>query len=198
MAAVDHSVGADESDERLVHAARSGERAALERLVRRYQRAAYVVALAVLGTPDAAEDAAQDAFIKAIARLDTCEKPERFAAWFLTIVRNHARNAVMARAVRRAEPLDEAGRFERSRLPDPAAESERRALGVQLCEALDTLNERQREVVLLHDLDGFRHEDIAAALGISTVLSRQILFQARRALRLRLEPPGAAGDDHGP
>jgi RNA polymerase sigma factor (sigma-70 family) len=57
----------------------------------------------------------------------------------------------------------------------------------QLLRALDRLDDRQREVVLLHDLEGCSHGEIAEALGVSEVNSRQLLFTARKVMRDELE-----------
>ena len=78
----------------LVARARRGEPAAFEALVRRHYRAAFAVALAVLGNRMDAEDVCQDAFVVAAERLDECRQPEKFAAWLLQVVRNRARNYV--------------------------------------------------------------------------------------------------------
>jgi RNA polymerase sigma factor (sigma-70 family) len=64
----------------------------------------------------------------------------------------------------------------------------------RLLEAMAVLGSNEREVVLLHDLEGWTHAEIAEALDISVVMSRQHLFQARRELRTHLDPP--AEDEH--
>ena len=167
-------------DARLVHLSRSGDAAAFEALVRRHLRAAHAIALAITGEPADVEDVCQDAFITALERLDDCREPERFAAWLLKIVRNRARNYMRDRAARRAALL---GVPPPATGAEPAHDAERSDLRDRLTAALSTLPEIQREVVLLHDLEGWRHREVAAALGISEGMSRQHLFNARRALR---------------
>jgi RNA polymerase sigma-70 factor (ECF subfamily) len=69
---------------------------------------------------------------------------------------------------------------------NPAGDVERAALRSRLESALQGITEIQREVVLLHDLHGWKHREIADALDISEGMSRQHLMAARRALRERL------------
>jgi RNA polymerase sigma-70 factor (ECF subfamily) len=172
-----------ESDASLVARARRGEESAFEALVRRHLRAAMAVGLSVLRDVTEAEDVAQESLIAAWQAIDDCRDPERFVAWLLTIVRNRARNRLAAKKVR--APTDvvlEAQSF------DPL---ERVGERQRLLAGLETLPQVQREVVLLHDLESWTHAEIAVALGLTEVNSRQNLFVARRALRAFLGQDGA-------
>ena len=169
-----------DTDRTLVGRARQGEVSAFDVLVRRHYRAAFGVALAILGRRADAEDACQDAWVKALEKLDTCREPDRFVFWLLQIVRNRARNLLESRRVRATEPL-EADSV--AAIGDPKADLVRERLRIRLEGALRTVSEIQREIVLLHDLEGWHHRDVAESLGISEVMSRQHLFQARRRLR---------------
>ena len=80
------------TDALLVRRARRGDAAAFEALVRKHYRAAYAIAFGVLGSAMDAEDACQDAFVKALERLDEIRDPNRFGPWLQQIVRNRARN----------------------------------------------------------------------------------------------------------
>lgn len=164
----------------LVRRAVSGDPGAFDGLARAFLRPAYAVALAVLGRPADAEDVAQETLAAALERIDTCRDPRRFGAWLLRSTRNRALNWL-----------------ERRRLSDVPASGasagdahegggERGALRRELLAALEGLPPVQREIVLLHDLEGWTHAEIAAALDISEVSSRQHLFVARRTLRSRL------------
>ncbi|MGQ0764288.1 MAG: RNA polymerase sigma factor [Gemmatimonadota bacterium] len=173
---------AELSDATLVARAREGDESAFEKLVRRHYRAAFSIALSRLGNRMDAEDVCQDAFIKALDRLDDCRDPSRFAGWLLQIVRNTAHNTASRSRLRNADELDE--RFEAgSGKADAARELELGELGERLESALQELTPTQREVVLLHDLEGWEHRRIAGVVGCSEVMSRQHLFQARRRLR---------------
>lgn len=185
-----------ESDARLVARARAGDAQAFEDLVRRHLRAAHAVALGVLGNPADAEDVSQDAFLAALERLEECRDPERFAAWLLRIVRNKALNARESRSLRTGEPLEPGDSRAWTAADDPARDTERSELRERLLAALAELTPAQREVVLLHDLEGFKHREIAELLGTSEGAARVQLFQARRALRRLLES-GDRGDRDG-
>ncbi len=172
------------SDGELVRRALKGRTEAFAALVARYLRAAYAVALARTGDPHDAEDVAQDAFVLALERLAQCRDPERFAGWLLEIVRNRALNHVRGRNLRDAAPLETAAGA--AGAGDPAGEAERAAIRADLLEALDGLGPVQREVLLLHDLEGWRHREIAARLDLPVGTSRYHLHEARRTMRERL------------
>ncbi len=124
--------------------------------------------------------------VAALTRIDTCREPERFGAWLLRSVRNRAYNWLEHRRLADVAPaapdVADAGR---------EGDGERGALRRQLLEALEAVSPVQREVVLLHDLEGWTHAEIAAALALTEVNSRQHLFTARRLLRARLQDPAA-------
>jgi RNA polymerase sigma-70 factor (ECF subfamily) len=175
--------GSDLPDAILVERARRGEAEAFEALVRRHYRAAYAVALASLGSAMDAEDVCQDSFVRAIERLDGLRRPERFAAWLLQIVRNRARNYHNYRRVRSTTPLEAVSTASEE---DTARASEQSDLQEDLESALSELSEIQREIVLLHDMEGWKHREIAERLDMSEGMSRQHLMVARRTLRERL------------
>jgi RNA polymerase sigma-70 factor (ECF subfamily) len=165
----------------LVCRALQGEAEAFTGLVRAYLRPAYSVALSVLRRPVDAEDVAQDAFMKAFASLESCREPSRFAAWLFQIVRNRARNLLDSRRLRDVSVDD--GKVLELAGPVPESAGMREAL----VSALAELDVEKREVVLLHDLENWTHAEIAQALNITEVHSRQHLFRARQILRARLD-----------
>lgn len=170
-----------EKQKSLVQQAKQGDSHAMETLIRAYLRASYAVALAVVGRPADAEDVAQDAFVRAMERLDTCRDDAKFGGWLLQIVRNRARNHLAWRRLRDI-PKDSTPK----ELVSPGNAPEL-ALRTELLNALDVLSPVQREVVLLHDLEGWTHPEIADTLGISAVMSRQHLFHSRRIVRNKLD-----------
>lgn len=168
------------TDAELVARTCTGDATAFEALVRRHYRAAFSVALAHTGNHADAEDVCHDALVRAGERLEDCRQPDRFPQWLCAIVRNRAHNAVARAQVRRASPLEP----ETAVSPEsPERDAERSDLRRRLLEALASLPAVQREVVLLHDLHGWSHEEIAGAIGTSSGMSRQHLFKARKRLR---------------
>ncbi len=167
----------------MVRRARQGDEFAFGLLVRRYQRAAYSVAYSVTGRHEDAEDAAQESFLVALQRLDECRSPEKFAGWLMTIVRNRSRNLVRRESLREMDPVP-IGASARGPMPDRVTET--RELRSRLEEALEGLSEVQREIVLLHDLEGWKHREIAERLDLPSGTVRSHLHFARKALRRTL------------
>ena len=174
----------ESTDEELVHRTLAGEQNAFEGLVRRHRRAALARALAILNDPADAEDIAQEAFVHAYEQLATCRHPDRFAAWLLTIVHRRSLNRLRGDRRRRIAPLDET--IPAGRSDAPIANLERAELRSRLLAALGRLAPIQREVVLLADVEHWPHDRIAAATGISVLMSRRHLSDARRKLRALL------------
>lgn len=170
-------------DGELVRRTRAGEERAFGTLVRRYRRAAYSVALSVTGRHEDAEDAAQESFLAALERLDGCRNPDRFSAWFLTIVKNRSLNLVRKERLRQGEPIPFGVA---SREPGPARSMERSELRERLDRAMGKLTQIQREVLLLHDMEGWKHREIAGKLDMPAGTVRSHLHYARKQLRILL------------
>ncbi|OLC08966.1 MAG: hypothetical protein AUH42_00205 [Gemmatimonadetes bacterium 13_1_40CM_70_11] len=173
--------------------ARAGDRAAFGTLVERFAPQARRVARAVLQNPDDADDAAQDAFLSALVKLDQYDPRRPFGPWLMRIVANAATDRRRRRAVRQTEPLapelatGREGGWGAGGASRPNHEAERRALGERLRLALAQLPERRRMAVVLFDVEGYSHAEIAAILGIPEGTARSEVFHARRALRALLQ-----------
>jgi RNA polymerase sigma-70 factor (ECF subfamily) len=175
---------AEPSDADLVARAQDGDASAFESLVKRHIRAAHAVALAVLGENADADDAVQDGFLSAMQHLDSCSPAEKFRAWLLTIVRNRAFDLKRRGRVRSVEMLEEG--TAQTHEPSPLDLAERSELNAQLSAAIDTLTDTQREVLMMHDVEGWKHADIAGLLGLAESTVRVHLLHARRRLRAQL------------
>lgn len=166
------------SDERgLVLAAQRGEREAFSMLVRTHERRAYAVARAIVVNHEDAEDAVQEAFLHAYRALHRFLPDQAFGAWLHRIVANAALDITRRRKVRDADELPETVA---SPFRDPAEASE---LATRLRDALATLPVRQRSVIVLHDVEGFKHAEIGTMLGIPEGTARSDLHYARSHLR---------------
>ncbi len=165
----------------LVLAAQRGEAAAFSELVRRHQRRAYAVARAIVITHEDAEDAVQDAFLHAYRALHRFLPDQAFGAWLHRIVANASLDITRRRKVRDADELPETIA---SPFRDPAESAELRGL---LRDALAQLPVRQRSVIVLHDVEGFKHAEIGQLLGIPEGTARSDLHYARSALRRLLK-----------
>jgi len=165
----------------LVLAAQRGEMEAFSELVRRHQRRAYAVARAIVITHEDAEDAVQDAFLHAYRALHRFLPDQAFGAWLHRIVANASLDITRRRKVRDADELPETVA---SPFRDPAESAE---LRTRLRDALAQLPVRQRSVIVLHDVEGFKHAEIGKLLGIPEGTARSDLHYARSALRRLLE-----------
>jgi RNA polymerase sigma-70 factor (ECF subfamily) len=183
-----------ESDAALVARVRLGDAAAFEVLMRRHFRLAYLVALARVNNTADAEDICQDAFVSAWQNIHSCRDPDRFASWLSRIVRNTAHNRGDYIRVRATEEIGQA-----ARTPAPDASDRlvlQGELRVKLMAALSQLSPVQREVVLMHDLEGWTHAELARQLELSEVMSRRHLSDARKKLRGILGDYATLRPDH--
>ena len=176
------------SEAALIERVRAGDVAAFSGLVQRHMRAAFGIAYHVLQHREDAEDAVQQAFMAALARIDSFDITRPFGPWFARVVLNHARSARRARtrvARRQVEPIDTLD-------PSPSASPERAAEDSEIRDrvraAVATLPERQRLAVQLIDIDGYGAAEVAAMLELSPVTMRWHLMAARRTLRRLLAP----------
>lgn len=167
----------------LARAAQGGDANAFGRLVTAHAVTARQVAFAVVGTWDQAEDVVQDAVLaawQAVARFD----PTRpFRPWFLRIVSNAALDTIRRRKVRQTETLTETVS---SSEPTPDVWTDRALVREKVAAALALLPERQRVAVMLFDLEGYSHLEIAQVLEVPEGTVRSYVFHARRALRKTL------------
>lgn len=168
-------------DATLVGLALDGDAEAFEGLVRRYTRPAFAVAVGIVKEPADAEDVVQDAFIRALERLEDCRNPAKFGSWFLQIARNRAHSVRRYLGVRQAAPLDALPLAAEG--PGPHAEAVRSRLREDLAEAIADLTEVQQNVVILHDLEGWKHREIGELLDLAEGTIRAHLHHARKALR---------------
>jgi len=164
----------------LVLAAQRGSSDAFAALVRLHERRAYAVARGITATHEDAEDAVQEGFLHAYRALARFRPEQAFGAWLYRIVANAALDIGRRRKVRDTDALPDT-----VALPfrDPAESDElRRRLG----EGLAELTERQRAVLVLHDVEGFTHGEIGQMLGMPEGTARSDLHHARAALRRAL------------
>jgi RNA polymerase sigma factor (sigma-70 family) len=174
-------------DAELIGLARRGDVAAYETLVRRYREVAFRTAYLIAGSSADAEDATQEAFVKAYYALDRFRPDGEFRPWLLRIVANEARNR--RRSVRRRESLALRLAADRpsgasAQAPEAAAVSAdeaRRLLG-----ALADLPERDRLVISYRYLLELSEAETAAALGVRPGTVKSRLSRALERLRARV------------
>jgi len=161
-------------DTTLVNAAVNGDADSFTELCRRYYPAMVAVAHSILGDRHLAEDAAQQAFAKAVVKLPQLKKKAKFASWIATICRNAAKD--MARVTERLHPAENLSVPAAGTGQDDATEAVKQALGEFPIPA--------REVIFLRFYDGLSYEQISAVLGIS---EQAISGRLRRAKKQMAE-----------
>ncbi|MDX6590380.1 MAG: hypothetical protein QOI84_1654 [Solirubrobacterales bacterium] len=163
-------------DRRLVTLVREGYESAFEEIVRRYARPLDRFAAAIVG--GSSEDVTQEAFSKAHLALRGSETDIELRPWLYRIVRNTALNDLRDRppaTAELAETIPGSG--------SAAAEAERREEIDELMARLRALPDPQRAAIVMRELEGLSHDEIAAALGISGGGARQAIYRARVTLR---------------
>ena len=182
----------DSTDRDIYRAAIQGDRDAFELVIRGSSRTLFAVAYGVLQNREEAEDAVQDAFIKAWKSRWRVRDPEKFPAWLATIARHRARDiARTRRTVPFTDDVDE--------IPDPAAEDFATdqcdsAVNGQVHAALAALPETHRVALTLRYFDALDYETIEQTLGLTNGALRGILGRALQTMRKRLQPALASLD----
>ncbi len=181
----------DLPDRELVSRCRSGEMQAFNELVARHQDRIYSVIYRSCGNAEDAADVTQGAFLNAFRHLADFKGDSAFSTWIYRIAFNQLvslRRGRKPRTVSLAAPDEETPAMEPAdeRRPSDPLESEELKDKVQ--QALNLLEEGDRNIVLLRDLQGHSYDEIAAVLGIPAGTVRSRLHRARLELKSRLVP----------
>jgi RNA polymerase sigma-70 factor (ECF subfamily) len=172
-----------------------GERDLFHELIRPYERTVFLTAVSVLRDATEAEDAAQEAMIKAYRGLASFRGDAKFSTWLTTITLNEARSRLRKSARVRVESLDDRGQEEDYTpflVADwreiPSETLEREELAKHIESAIAELPPSYREVFLLRDKEEMSIVEIAQALGVTANLVKVRLFRARMMLQKQLTP----------
>lgn len=174
----------DESDATLVARVRSGDTAAYAVLVARYRVQFARYAVRMLGSREDAEEALQDAFVRAYRSIAKCDDPERFGSWLFRILVNRCRTAGTRR-----------GRRERTFVHDEVAlltaseehPAERVAWREEIQRALARLDPEQREAFLLKHVEELGYEEMSELTGVGVSALKMRVKRACERLRAMLQ-----------
>lgn len=172
-----------ETDHLLIRRAIDGDERSLRLLWSRYAPHIDAVVLRLVGDEDLAADIAQEVWMQIFRALGTFRGDAQFSTWAHRIAVNRTLNAL--RKVRRRSKL-EVEITEDSAVVE--ADGDRIFVAASIERAADRLPAGARTVFLLHDVEGYTHEDIARELGITAGASKSQLFKARAKLRRLLAP----------
>ena len=164
------------SDERLVAHVRGGSEAAFEALFDRHHRGILAFCRHMLGSAEEAEDAVQHTFMAAYRSLIGSRQPIQLRAWLYTIARNRCLSVLRAR---RETPVDDLDELPTENL---SAEVQRRQDLRDLLHDVGGLPEEQRSALVLAEVGGVSHDEIAQVLGVPRERVKALVFQARSSL----------------
>ncbi|MGA9575273.1 MAG: sigma-70 family RNA polymerase sigma factor [Lysobacterales bacterium] len=166
-----------EIDELTVAAAKRGDIRACEKIYRKFHKLAFTVAARICNNREMAQDVTQEAFISAFKRIHQYRGEAPLWAWLRRVVANHAVSAL------RKLPRHDAVELEDHMLP---GNGDQEGLGqcMDLEQALQQLDDEDRMVVWLYDVEGYKHSEIASLVGKTESYSKTRLNRARARLRI--------------
>ncbi len=178
-----------------VEAARRGDEAAFEALVRRYERPVLALTRRLCGDPDDAEEAAQEAFLAAWQGLPFFRGDAAFSTWLYRLASNASVDLLRREGRHRAAAgpsLDdeEVHVDVPSAAPGPQEAAERRELREQVAAGLERLNREQREVLVLRELHQLRYDEIAQVLDLDVGTVKSRINRGRKRLQQFLMDSG--------
>ncbi len=170
------------SEAELIQRAQEGDPQAIREIYRTYSPRVYAIVKRLAADDGLAEDWAQEAWVRIFRALGTFRGDARFTTWLHRIAVNSALHGRRwrERRVGREASIPES-------LPS-RTNSDQPLLRMRLEKAMQQLPDRMRQVLVLHDVEGYTHEDIADFLGITAGTSKSQLFKARARMRELLRP----------
>ena len=169
----------------LIERCRKGDRAALDELVRAYEKPVFNAAYRILGNPDDAADATQTVFLKALENLDRYDPKYKFFSWIYRIAVNESIN--MGKRTSRQTPLDD---YEPASNESPVREAEADDLSREIQMGLMKLNENYRTVVVLRHFTDCSYREISEILEIPEKTVKSRLYSARQLMKDQLDAQG--------
>lgn len=179
------------TESQLIRQAADGDARAIRSLYDRYAPRVFAVVRRIAGDDELAQDYAQEAWIRAVRALPTFRGDARFSTWLHRIAVNSALQALRKADTRRKREAP---------FPTDVPVAPRGGdtlLQRRLEKALDRLPEGMRQVLILHDVEGYTHEEIGDALGVAAGTSKSQLFKARAKMRELLSPLDGTTVDPG-
>ncbi len=179
----------ERSDWECVQKVQRGDADTFETLVRRHEKKIFNLLYRWLGDYDEAADVAQEVFLSAFRAIKRFRGDSSFATWLYRIGVNHAKNRQKSLQVaRQRQQATEVSDAPGDPASDPAAGVEQRERHDLVQRGLNDLDADDALIILLHDLQEFRYEEISETLNIPLGTVKSRLHRARQALRAKLAP----------
>ncbi len=185
-----------DDEARFIAALRRREPRAFNALVLRYQDRVFGLVFRILGNPDDAREVAQEVFVSVFEKIESYRGDAAISTWLFRIAVNHAKNRLKYMARRRERQKDSfddlpvgvsSGQLN-AEVPRPDQVQGRRHVATVVEKALASLDEDQRVVVVLRDVEGQSYEDIAAITGLELGTVKSRIHRARHRLKQFLLP----------
>ena len=177
-------------DDALMERIKDGEEAAFRLLVDRWEREVTAFLIHMLGSPEEAEDAVQDTFVKVFRQAGRYRPEGRFKSWLFRIAGNMARSRLRRRKIIGWLSFDPARHDAASSNPGPDGDLEASEATRAVRAAVAGLPERQRQALVLHRFQGMRYKDVAEAMQTTLPGVESLIQRALAGLRRELEGKG--------
>ena len=175
-----------QTDEFLVKGLKNGDLHAGSVLYTRHKQAVYSFCLRMLRDPAAAQDAAQETFLKMISKIQSVQQGTTLKSWLFSVARNEVLMVLRRNTIVPMEPLDD--EMEAYDPATPHSISIHSELREKISEAIGQLKPAYREAYLLRETEGMSYEEIASVTGTTVSAVKSKLFKSRTALHAMLKP----------
>ncbi len=171
----------------LVDGCRAGDAAAMETVYRTFRKPVFGIIYRHVFNRDTAEDLLQDVFIKVFANMDNVRDVKTFPAWIYRIAMNACYSHLRHSRAVGGEPVSLDAVESAAGVESPGESGPGRDLKGAIDQAIAVLPQGLKQVFILHDVQGFKHEEIAGIVGCSSGTSKSQLFKARLRIRAFLK-----------
>lgn len=181
-------------DQNLARKAAGGDRNAFNQLVIQYEKKVFNIAYRMCGSYDDASELAQEAFIRAFKSINSFRADSEFGTWLYRITLNVCYDFLRKRSKQSSMTLSDLGEEDyilyniQSREKSPIEYAESRETAREISDAIDSLKEEQKTMIILRDIEGFTYNEIAKMLKISEGTVKSRINRARLALSNILSP----------
>jgi RNA polymerase sigma-70 factor (ECF subfamily) len=170
--------------EYLLARARKGDKEAFGQIIYPYERLIYNIAYKYMGNTEDAKDIAQDSLIKVYLNIKHCHSLETFKAWAVKITVNTALDALRKRMRRSTDVLEE---YQAPETDGPEQKLMQNENIRRVKEAINSLPEEHRTLIILRDLEGFSYDELAKITGVALGTVKSRLSRARHTLREQID-----------
>lgn len=171
-------------EEKIVQECKKGKKDAFNVLIKNYADRVYNIVIPMIQNKEDAKDVSQEVFIKIYKNIHTFQGNSSIGTWIYSIALNTAKDYLRKKNAIKESPLSENDADNSS---DPQMIMDKTEAGFQLSEAMDRLQETEKEIIVLKDIMGFSYEEIASTLHLNLGTVKSRLSRARCSLRESLK-----------